>query len=221
MAHCVVGPRRVARDLGSGGRTPAKCPWVRASACATGCGCSRKHGCAAPWPAPSPCRPGFSPRRVPADGPACLRGARAGCDTRLRGYGRAAAHPGGVVPRSRSCPDRPRSRQGLNGSAVYVASALSGALSGGVLSGGVLAVAGARTLASAAAIIGLLAVTVGAAVRPGIPRAVRSGAGERARTEGAGVPGGTSLPDPPRKNDCCMRQRNHDSRHDSRDEKGF
>lgn len=50
---------------------------------------------------------------------------------------------------------------GLNGSSIYIASAL-----GSGIGGGVLAFAGATALAPAAAIIGLLAVTVGAAVRP-------------------------------------------------------
>ena len=50
---------------------------------------------------------------------------------------------------------------GLNGSAIYVASALAAGIGGGVL-----ALAGAAALAPAAAVAGLLALTVGTAVRP-------------------------------------------------------
>ena len=50
---------------------------------------------------------------------------------------------------------------GLNGSAIYVASALAAGIGGGVL-----ALAGAAALAPAAAVAGLLAFTVGTAVRP-------------------------------------------------------
>ena len=50
---------------------------------------------------------------------------------------------------------------GLNGSAIYMASAL-----GAALGGGVLAIAEASALTPAAAIVGLLAITIASAVRP-------------------------------------------------------
>ncbi|MFF3570922.1 MFS transporter [Nocardia jiangxiensis] len=58
-------------------------------------------------------------------------------------------------------PARAPVAMGLNGSAIYTAAAL-----GAGLGGGVLAVAGEIALAPTAAIIGLLAVTAGVAVRP-------------------------------------------------------
>ena len=55
----------------------------------------------------------------------------------------------------------PAALPGLNGPAIYV----TGALAAGI-GGGVLALAGAEALAPAAAAAGLLALTVGTAVRP-------------------------------------------------------